>query len=312
MSKPAAPATPRATTSEEHYYGGRLRAVASIGAQAGRFSLGGLLARFKTEEPCSRLVLLHAPLETTLATPEALLPLFHAFRHPYALEIFLTSDGQIQFQIALHDDDAGVLAHLRTLYGSHLTTEEQSVEAWNAASGLGAGNSLAYLLPESSLYPMNFALAWKDADVVALVLEQLKTLHSGPLLVQLLVVPEPDAGRGLATDVLAAASHLGGRVEAFRLGLIRERFNSPLARFALRLLAPTDGALKPLINSLCVLAAPFNRLRAVTLSRTQTREVSESGHALLCPGGAVWFRPRRRARITVAGCQAGLACELAG
>ena len=205
-----------------------------------------------------------------------MLPLFHAFRHPYALEIFLTSDGQIQFQIALHDDDAGVLAHLRTLYGSHLTAKEQSVEAWNVASGLGADSSLAYLLPESSLYPLSFALAWKDADVVALVMEQLKTMRRGPLLVQLLVAPEPDAGRGIATDVLAAASHLGGRVEAFRLGLIRERFNCPLARFALRLLAPTDGTLKPLINSLCVLAAPFNRLRAVTLSRAQTREVSEA------------------------------------
>jgi len=72
-----------------------------------------------------------------------------------------------------------VLAHLRTLYGSHLTTKEQSVEVWNAASGLDMGSSLTYLLPESSLYPLSFGLAWKDADVVALILEQLKTMRRG-------------------------------------------------------------------------------------------------------------------------------------
>jgi len=259
------------------YFARRLREVAAIGAHAGGLSLGHWLKScFKSEESCSRLLLVQAPAESELLKPETMLPLFAAFKHNYALEIFKDNAGQIQFQMAVNEQDGDIDARLRALFGTALAVESTSVDAWNTASRLSAESCLSYLLPESSLYPLNFALNWQEADIVAVLLEHLKSLSGGALLLQVLVCPEPDSGRGLASDILAAACHLGPSVEAFRLNMIRERFNQPLSRFALRILSTSKEALDSMTQSLCVLDAPFNRFRQVSLGRKQSRDVAQA------------------------------------
>ena len=276
MSDPTTHVRPE-SRSLEVYHGRRLRKAAAVGTRAGGISLGNWMKNlFLKESACTHLALIEAPMENTVIEPTELLPLLSSFSKTYALEIFKDHKEHIGYQIAFHEEDNECIAVLRALFGSHLNVRTQNIETWNEASGFHDESPLAYLLPTSGLYPLAFALKWKEADIVNLVLERLKTDPSGALLLQLLVEPQPQSGEKTATEILAALNYLGRTVEAFRLNLIKERFSQPLALFALRLLGQDQRTLKSLARSLSVLNAPFNHFKEVPLKGRRARRTAQA------------------------------------
>ncbi len=277
MSKRPTSPVDREALSLELYHGRRLKTVATVGERAGGFSffywLKGLLG---LESACSTLAVIEAPMESGILSPKEMLPLLAGFSKSYSLEIFKDRAQNIHFQIGFQDKDTPCIHDLRGLFGASLNVRTETLEAWNAASGLCTDDSVAYLLPQSGLYPLTFALGWKDADVVALILETLKSVSSAPLLLQLLVEPQEQSGRKTATEVLASANGLTRNVEGFRQNLIRERFGQSLALFALRLLGTDESLLATLVRCLSVLDAPFNRFRRVPLSGRQSKQVAQA------------------------------------
>ena len=263
--------------SLESYYGRRLRSVAEKGAHPGRFSLWHIIKQyFSPDAPCSTLAQIKVPQESPILTPESLRPLLAGFTAPFSLEIHQDRSGQIQFQIGFQEQDDECLTALRALFGSHLGLQTLGIEAWNSNSGLSEESLVSYLLPTSSLYPLSFALRWDEADWVSLVLEQMKSFSSGPLLLQLLARPLPQAGQALATDVLAAVSGLGKSLEAFRQELIRQRFGEPLCLFCLRLLGNDQVGLTALTRSLSALSAPFNHFKTVSWCKRQEKKAAQA------------------------------------
>lgn len=271
--------TTKASTDKqslETYYGRRLKEVAAIGTRAGKWSLGGMLkGLWQSNEPCTKLAVIQSPQESAIVEPTAMLPLLSGFSKPYALEIYKGRDEQIQFQIAFNEDDTDSIANLRALFGSHLNIDIINIEAWSITSGLNENSFLSYLLPTSSLYPLSFAIKWKEADVVGLLLEKLKT-YPGTCLVQIQVHPLKNSGQEISTDVLAALNYMNRVVEAFRLGLIKTRFSEPLAMFSLSVLADNEETTEAISRSMTVLNAPFNSFRKVKLSERKSESVAQA------------------------------------